>query len=70
MAYKPPRPYELGSDEHEYEIKKCNDSKWRSAYRTGLCLRTGRCRGYPRMCVRCFKFSEYSPKRVLTKKAL
>jgi hypothetical protein len=63
MPYKPPRPYELGSDEHVYELNKTNDSKWRSGWRSGLCLRTGRCRGYPVKCGACFKYSEWREKR-------
>jgi len=64
MSYKPPRPFELGSDEHQYELNKCESPKWRAAYGVGICLRFGRCASYPKLCVKCFKFGQFKEKRM------
>lgn len=62
MPYKPPRPFELGSDEHVYELNKSKDAKWRGAFQVGICLRRTHCGGFPRKCAACFKFSQWKDK--------
>lgn len=63
MPYKPKRPYELGSDEHVYELNKTNDAKWRSAYTVGICLKQKTCWGYPDECGGCVRFCNHKEKK-------